>query len=434
MNASFSYYISLIAILAALLGLNLFFSLCETSFSSLSRIKLKNMAAQSTHKRRAARANLVLKMTENYDKLLSSILIGNTIVNITASALSAVLFYGLFGARGVGLATMVLTLVVLMFCEISPKTLAKDSPELTALRVAPFMYFFTVIFTPLNYLAGVWQHFIVKVFPSKGDRTITEDELLTFVEEVRQEGGINQQEEQMIRQVIKFDNITAAEIITPRVDVAAIPEDSAPEEIDQVFAETGFSRLPVYRDVIDNIIGVILLKDFHHEVMKKGRQPAEIVKPVVLVTKTMKISKLLQTLQRKQSHMAVLVDEFGGTLGIATIEDIVEELVGEIWDEHEKVVEPFRQNSNVSFSVMGSAKFQDMLEYIGYKIAGDGSPSGEPDIPNATVGSWILETTGSLPRTGEQIAWRDLQLTVSRVQSHRVMEVVVYRKDLTQKY
>jgi len=162
-------------------------------------------------------------------------------------------------------------------------------------------------------------------------------------------------------------------------------------------------------------------------VIKKGRPPAQIVKPVVFVTKTMKISSLLQTLQRKQSHMAVLVDEFGGTLGIVTIEDIVEELVGEIWDEHEKVVQPFRQNSNVSFSVLGSAKFQDMLEYIGYKIADN------DEIPNTTVGSWILETTGSLPRSGDQIVWRDLQFTVSRVQRHRVMEVMVHRKDLTQK-
>jgi len=428
MDGSFSYYISLIAVLAALLGLNLFFSLCETSFSSLSRIKLKNMAAQTTHKRKAARARLVLKMTENYDKLLSSILIGNTIVNITASALSAVLFYGLFGARGVGLATMVLTLVVLMFCEISPKTLAKDSPERTALRVSPVMYFFTVIFTPLNYLVGVWQQCIVKIFPAKGDRGITEDELLTFVEEVRQEGGINPQEERMIRQVIEFDDITAAEIITPRVDVTAVPEDSLLEEIDRVFAASGFSRLPVYRDTIDSITGVILFKDFHHEVMKKGRPLKDIIKPIVFVTKTMKISTLLQTLQRKQSHMAVLVDEFGGTMGIVTIEDIVEELVGEIWDEHEKVIEPFRQNSRASFSVLGSVKFQEMLEYIGYKIAED------VEIPNTTVGSWILETTGSLPRTGEQIAWRDLQLTVSRVQSHRVMEVLVHRKDLTQRY
>ena len=405
------------------MGLSLFFSLCETGFSALSRTKLKNMASQTKHKRKAARIRLVMKMTENYDKLLSSILIGNTIANIAASAIATVLFSGLFGAKGVGFATMVLTLVVLLFCEISPKTLAKDSPELTALRVSLFMYFFIIIFTPLNYLTGKWKKVTAKIFPVKDNRALTENELLTFVEEVRQEGGINQQEEDMIRQVIEFDDITAAEIITPRVDVAAVCETSSPEEVDRVFTATGFSRLPVYLDTIDSITGVILLKDFHHEVIKKGRPLSQIINPVVYITKTMKISSLLRTLQKKQAHLAVLVDEFGGTLGIVTIEDIVEELVGEIWDEHEQVVEQFRQNADGSFSVLGSAKFQDMLEYIN----GDNLPETD-EIPNTTVGSWIMGNTGTLPRTGEQIAWRNLQFTVSRVQRHRVMEVTVSQK------
>ena len=411
-----SYYIILVAALVVLLSLSAFFGLSETSFSTLNRIKLKNMAQKNK------RARLAIKLLDAYDKLLSSILIGNNVVNTASSALATALFLELFGVKGISVATGIMTVLLVVFGEISPKTLAKRSPEITALKAAPLMRFFTIIFTPFNYLAGVWQKFIVRVFPSKDDRSITEDELLTFVEEVRQEGGINQQEEQMIRHVIEFDDLAAAEIITPRVDVAAVAENSPPEEIDRVFAATGFSRLPVYRDTIDTIIGVILLKDFHHEVMKKGRRPAEIVKPVVFVTKTMKISSLLRTLQKKQSHLAVLVDEFGGTLGIVTIEDIVEELVGEIWDEHDKVVEQIRQNSDISFSVMGSAKFQDMLEYLGYTIS-----ANDADIPNTTVGSWILENTGSLPRAGEQCTWRDLQFTVARVQRHRVMEVTVYR-------
>ena len=421
MDKPASYYIILVAALLALLGLNLFFSLCETGFTSLSRIKLKNMADNGKQKRRSARARLVLKMLDAYDKLLSSILIGNTAVNIAASALATMLFIGLFGAKGVSLATLAMTLVVLIFCEISPKTLAKESPELTALRVAPLLRFLTIIFTPLNYLAGAWKKIIVKVFPIKDDRSLTEDELLTFVGEVRQEGGINKNEEQMIRQVIEFDDITAAEIVTPRVDVAAVSDNDTPEEIDRIFAATGFSRLPVYHESIDNITGVILLKDFHHEVIKKGRPPAEIIKPVVFVTKTMKISSLLRTLQKKQSHLAVLVDEFGGTLGIATIEDILEELVGEIWDEHDKVVEPFRRNANGSLSVLGSVKFQDMLEYMNENSQEDG------EIPNTTVGSWVLENSGRLPRTGERIVWHNLQITVSRMQRNRVMEVTVVR-------
>jgi len=421
MDKPASYYVILVTALFVLLSLSAFFGLTETSFSTLNRIKLKNMAAKSK------RARLSLKLLGSYDKLLSSILIGNNVVNVASSALATVLFLELFGAKGVSIATGIMTVLLVVFGEISPKTLAKESPEFIALKTAPLLHFFTVIFAPFTYLAGSWQRFIVRVFPSKADRSITEDELLTFVEEVRQVGGINQQEERMIRQVIEFDDITAAAIITPRIDVVAVPENSPSEEIDRVFAATGFSRLPVYRDTIDTITGVILLKDFHHEVIKKGRPPLEIVKPVVFVTKTMKISSLLQTLQKKQSHLAVVVDEFGGTLGIVTIEDIVEELVGEIWDEHDKVVEQIRQNSDVSFSVLGSARFQDMLEYIGYKN------SDNDEIPNSTVGSWILENTGSLPRSGDQITWRDLQFTVSRVQRHRVMEVIVYRKDHTQR-
>jgi CBS domain containing-hemolysin-like protein len=437
MGNSTTYYLSLFAALLALLGLNLFFSLCETSFSSLSRIKLKNIAAQNKPARRVARARLVLKMLENYDRLLSSILIGNTIVNITASALAAVLFFNLFGAKGVGIATFGLTLVVLLFCEISPKTLAKESPELTALKVAPVMRFFTIIFAPLNYLTGAWKKVMVKVFPVKADRSVTEDELLTFVEEVRQEGGINLHEEHMIRQAIEFDDMIAAKIVTPRIDVIAVPEDASAEEVDRVFAESSFSRLPVFRENIDNITGVILLKDFHHEVVKKGRPVLEIIKPVVYITKTMKISKLLRTLQERQSHLAVLVDEFGGTLGIITIEDIVEELVGEIWDEHEEVVEPFRQNIDGSITAISSAKFEDMLKFIN-----DIQPSktldktntnettiiNNDELPDTTVGNWVMENSGALPKLGEEFIWGNLRIKISRVQRHRVVEVTAKRE------
>ena len=416
----------------ALLCFSAFFSASEMAFSSLNRIKLKNMAAQNR------RARLALKLLDAYDKLLSSVLIGNNIVNIASSALATVLFMGLFGTAGVSIATLVMTVLVLVFSEISPKTLAKEAPELTALRTAPLLHFFIVLFTPLNILVAAWKKIIVRLFPVRGDRSVTEGELLTFVEEVRQEGGINRQEEEMIRQVIEFDDLTAAEIVTPRIDVAAVSETDSIDAIDRKFAETGFSRLPVYRDTIDTITGVILLKDFHHEVMKGRKTAAEIVKPVVLVTKTIKISKLLRTLQRKQAHLAVLVDEFGGTLGIVTIEDIIEELVGEIWDEHDEVVEPFRRNADGSVRVLGSANLQDMLEFIeapvhteadaaetGERVAANGDAG---PVANTTVGNWVTENLGAPPRAGEQFVWRGMRIRVSRVLRHRVMEVVVERE------
>jgi CBS domain containing-hemolysin-like protein len=412
---------TLLVSLVILLGFSAFFSASEMAFSSLNRIKLKNLALRNR------RARLALKLLESYDRLLSSVLIGNNIVNITSSALATVLFVGFFGSKGVSIATLVMTILVLIFGEISPKTLAKESPEFTAIRAAPLMRFFMLIFTPLSYLAAGWKKLIVLVFPAKGSRSVTEDELLTFVEEVRQEGGINKQEEEMIRQVIEFDDLTAAEIFTPRVDIAAVSESDSAESIDLKFAQTGFSRLPVYRDNIDNITGVILLKDFHHEVISRGKPPASILKPVIFVTRTIKISRLLRMLQQKRAHMAVLVDEFGGTLGIVTIEDIVEELVGEIWDEHDEVVEPIRKTEGGAFIVLGSVGLRDMFDAI--EAAGSalkpeaGSPRGA--IPGITVGSWALEKLGGLPRPGDVFESHGLVLRVSKVLRHRVMELTV---------
>ena len=439
-----SYYTSITITLLILFTLSVFFALCETAFSSANRIKLKSMAEKDKKKWQSKRARLVLKLLDSYDKLLSSVLIGNTIVNVVTSALATVLCIRLFGARGVTIATVTVTVAVLIFAEITPKTLAKEMPEATALRLAPILRLLMIIFAPLNYLASAWKKIIVKIFPIKTDRSVSEDELLTFIEEVRQEGGINRNEEQMIRQVIEFDDISAAEIVTPRIDLTAVSQNSSTEEIDRVFAETGFSRLPVYRENIDNITGVILLKDFHHEVVKKGKQPAEIIKPVVFVTKTMKLPRLLRTLQEKKSHMAVLVDEFGGTLGIVTIEDIVEELVGEIWDEHDKVVEQFRHNDDGSITVLGSANLQDMFEFIAANPSdalGD-APSDAPGnsrgislsenipeeaalLPNTTVGNWVMENTGVRHRIGEHFSWHNFRFTISRLQRQRVMEVTV---------
>jgi len=386
------------------------------AFSSLNRIKLKNLAAKSK------RARLALKMLEAYDKLLSTVLIGNNIVNITASALATALFIGLFGAKGVSIATLIMTIMLLVFGDISPKALAKETPELTALRNAPLLRLFVFLLTPVNVLMGGWKKFLMKLFSVKTDRSTTEDELLTFVEEVRQEGVINIQEEQMIRQVIGFDDLKISGIFTPRIDVAAVSLASTVEEIDRKFVETGFSRLPVFADTIDDIKGIIILKDFYHEVMKGLKTPAEIVKPVVYVTKTIKAAKLLKTLQEKQAHLAVVVDEHGGTLGILTIEDIVEELVGEIWDEHDKIIEPVKKLADGSFRVLGNVSFKDMLDEIAYEAD---ETNGEDDIPDTIIANWIMENLGRLPRVSESLTWKNLTIKVIKVIKQRVMEVKV---------
>jgi len=418
MNGSNSYYTITIISLLVLLSLSTFFSSCEMAFSTLNRIKLKNMAVKSK------RARFVLKMLETYDKILSTVLIGNNIVNIAASALAAALFIDLFGQKGVSIATLIMTMLVLVIGDISPKALAKETPELTALRNAPLLRLFVYIFSPINVIMTGWKILLMKLFPVKGNRTTTEDELLTFVEEVRHEGAINIHEEHMIRQVIEFDDLKASGIFTPRIDVVAVSDDSSVEEIDKKFITTGFSRLPVYHENIDNITGIILLKDFYHKVMKELNTPAQIVKPVVFVTKTIKIGKLLKTMQKKKAHLAVVVDEYGGTLGIVTIEDIIEELVGEIWDEHDKVVVPIKKDSSGGFTVFGTVNFKDMLDFI--EKQSEQSSQAEPDeIPNTTVSNWIMENLGRLPKLDEELTWKNLTIKVLKVIKHRVMEVRV---------
>jgi CBS domain containing-hemolysin-like protein len=409
---------AIIISLAVLLIFSAFFSACETGFSFANRIRLKNLAEKGNK-----RAALALKILENYDKLLSTVLIGNNIVNIAASALATAFFVNLFGSKGVSISTAVTTVLVLIFGEISPKTLAKETPESVAMGTAPLLRLLLILLAPLNYLAGCWKVLIVKIFRVSGGKPVTEDELLTFVEEVREEGGINRQEEEMIKQVIEFDDITAGEIYTPRVDVASVSIDAALKEIDRKFAETGFSRLPVYKGTIDDIIGVILLKDFHHRVMTGAESPAGILKPVVYITRTMKVSKLLKTLREKKSHMAVLVDEFGGTLGIVTIEDIVEELVGEIWDEHDEIIEDITPIGENCWRVLGSAALDDVFEFFSLKR------DDEEGRWNTTVGSWVLETLGGVPHTGDSFSYQDLVIQVTAIVRHRVVDVTITREN-----
>jgi CBS domain containing-hemolysin-like protein len=414
MDNTHSYYLILGVSLFVLLLLSMFFSACEMAYSALNRIKLKNLAEKSK------RARLALKLLETYDKILSTVLIGNNIVNITASALATAFLIGIFGeARGVSISTGVMTILLLLFGDISPKTLAKETPELTALRNAPLLRCFVFILTPVNALVGLWKKLLLLIFPVKMNRSTTEDELLTYVEEVRQEGAINIHEEEMIRQVIEFDDLKVSDIFTPRIDVQAVPTTSTVEEIDRKFIETGFSRIPVYQDTIDDIKGILILKDFYHEVMNGHKTPMEIIKPVVFIAKTIKIRRLLKTMQRKQTHMAVIVDEHGGTLGIVTIEDILEELVGEIWDEHEEVVEPVKKESDGSFTVLGSVNFKDMLELI------TGDFGDEEEMPDTTIANWILENLGRLPQINEILTWRHLTIRVLKVIKQRVMEVKV---------
>ncbi len=402
---------TLLAVLVILVAFSAFFSASETAFSSLNQIRLKSRAESGD--KAAAR---VLAMAEQYDKLLSTILIGNNIVNIGASSIGTVLFIKLLDAeRGPTVSTIVLTVAVLVFGEVSPKSLAKEMPETIATAVAPFLNLLMALFTPLTWLFTQWKKFLGCFIHSSEEDTITEGELMTMVSEAENDGELTDRESQLIRSAIEFDDVEVEEILTPRVDVVAVEDDIELDELAKIFAESGYSRLPVYHETIDNIIGVVHEKDFY--IARQNKKPSieDLITPTLYTTGSTQISQLLRTLREQRQHLAVVVDEYGGTEGIITLEDILEELVGEIWDEHDEVTEDFRQQSDGSWLVSGSANVDELYELLGL-------PEDE-DIDSNTVNGLVQEKTHRLPKVGDCFELNDYECVVTRCARRRVTEV-----------
>ncbi|MEG1585038.1 MAG: hemolysin family protein, partial [Anaerovorax sp.] len=326
-------FMSIIAIVVLVI-LSGYFSATETAFTSLNRIRMKNLANDGNQK-----AKLVLRLSNNFDQLLSTILIGNNIVNISMTAIATVLFVGLYGEDvGATAATAIITVVVLVFGEISPKSLAKEAPETVSMFSAPILRVLIILLTPINFLFSRWKKLLSKIFKQSDARTITEDELLTMVEEAETEGGIDMEQSELIQNAIEFNELEAWDVLKPRVEIASIEIDEEKDEIIKLFRETGYSRVPVYEDDMDKILGVLNQKDFHNYVAYTEKNIAEYISPVVFVAGSIKIANLLKRMQKAKTHIAIVVDEYGGTEGLVTMEDIIEELVGEIWDEHDEVV------------------------------------------------------------------------------------------------
>ena len=329
-----------------------YFSATETAFTTVNKIRLKAKAEDGDKK-----AKLILKLADNYDKLLTTILIGNNIVNILASSLATVVFIEWCkGDQNLAstLSTIATTVLVLIFGEITPKSLAKEFPEGFSRFSAPIINVISIIFTPLNLLFSLWKKLIDKIFRTKEDNTITDDELITMVEEAEHEGGINAQESDLIKSAITFNDLEAKDILIPRVDVVAIDCNTPLDEIEKVFLDTRYSRLPVYKDTIDNIIGILHEKDFIKQRCDENFYVEKAAKPAIFVVSSTKIGAVLQLLQKNKSHMAIVSGEFGDTLGIVTMEDILEELVGEIWDEHDEVLADITQTAENEYKVLGS--------------------------------------------------------------------------------
>ncbi len=397
--------------LVILVGFSAFFSASETAFSSLNQIRLKSRAEDGDSS--AAR---VLAMAEQYDKLLSTILIGNNIVNIAAASIGTILFTQMLGAeRGATVSTIVLTIIVLIFGEVTPKSLAKEMPEKVATAVSPFLVLLMALMTPLTWLFTQWKKLLGHFVHSGEADTITEGELMTMVSEAENDGELTDRESELIRSAIEFDDVEVEEILTPRVDVVAVEDDIPLEELAQTFAESGYSRLPVYHGTIDNIIGVVHEKDFYIARLKKATKIDDLVVPTLYTTGSTQISQLLRTLREQHHHLAVVVDEYGGTEGIITLEDILEELVGEIWDEHDEATEDFRKQSDGSWLVSGSASVDDLYEELDLPE--------EEDIDSNTVNGLVQEKTCHLPKVGDRFTLGEYDGVVTRTAKRRVTEV-----------
>jgi len=382
-----------------------YFSATETAFSTFSKTKMKTFAEKGNKK-----AELVLKLSENYDRLLSTILIGNNIVNIALASIGTVVFVFYFGDSGSAISTAVITIVVLIFGEISPKSIAKDMPEKFTMFAAPLLNALTYILLPVNFLFTMWKKLLSLIVKSDDDNKMSQEELLMMVEEVEQEGSIDSDESELLKNVIEVTDKQAKEILTHRVDIVAVPSDATKEEIAKVFTETRFSRLPVYEETIDKIIGFIHQKNLYIDGRMVEDDLSEIMSPVIYVNEYEQVTDILKRLQQEKSHIAVVIDEFGGTKGIITMEDILEELVGEIWDEHDEVEEDIEQVNENLFVVDGSESIDDFCKFFDIEVESD----------SVSVGGWISEQLGKIPEENDTFDFENIRVTVTVTDSHRV--------------
>lgn len=398
-----------IGVLCMLIIMSAYFSATETAFTSLNRIKMKNLAQEGNK-----RAKLVLKLCGKFDNLLSAILVGNNVVNILSSSLATALFVKLLPENGVAVSTAVMTIVVLIFGEISPKSIAKEKPEQFALFSAPIINFICIILRPVTFLFSLLKKGITAVFKLKSESSITEAELLTIVEEATNDGGIDENEGDLIKSAIEFYDLDVSDILIPRVDVVAVDIEDGVEEINKVFEETRFSRLPVYKETVDNIVGIINHKNFQYRVVGKNEPLVNVLSQPVYVLEHMKISKLLKLLQQKKSHLAVVTDEYGGTVGVVTLEDVVEELVGEIWDEHDIVVEEIFPVSENCYRISANANIDKLTELFDIEIESE----------STTVGGWVTEVLERIPDVGDSFEEGALNITVTVADERRALEIM----------
>lgn len=407
-------------IIVILIACSAFFSASETALTSANRIRLKSKAENGSKG-----AKMALKLLDKYDKVITTILIGNNIVNIAASSLATVFFTTLAGAdNGPLLATVVLTVVVLIFGEVMPKSIAKDHSEGLTIGTSGIITFLTFIFTPLSLLFTGLKKLVSHIFGKGGKEvTVTEQELLAIIDEIEDEGVLEEQERDLVKSALVFDETMVDEIITHRVDITAVDINEDYETVKNLFISEEYSRLPVYEGSVDKIVGFVSQKDFFKRYLtrKDGENIIlrDIVQDILFVPHLMKISDIMKQMQKDKIHMAVVLDQYGGTLGIVTLEDILEQLVGDIWDENDEIVSPVTFISDTVFHVNGDVSLNDFRRYWHNRTGSNPSI----DSNAKTVGGWILELFGKIPETEESVKTKDFDITVLKVSDRRIVKI-----------
>lgn len=414
-----------IILIVLLIAFSAMFSSCETAFSTVSRARLRNTASQGSKK-----AQKALELAESFDNSLTTILIGNNIVNIASTSISTVIFTQLFGSKGVGIATVIMTVTVLIFGEILPKTFAKENSEKCALFFAGPLSVLIVIFTPLAWIFTAIKNLVSKLYenPDKSP-SVTEDELKVIIDEIEEEGVLEESESELVRSALDFDETVVSEILTPRVRIVGVELNSTVDEIREVFLREMYSRLPVYDKNIDNIVGIITQKDFFRMISGNRTNIQSIIQDVIYISEFKTINDALREMQRSKTHMSVILDQYGGTKGIITMEDIIEELVGEIYDENDEVILPVTKISENTFEASGELTVSEMLETFEF-------PEDYIRTNANTVSGWIMELTGHIPEQDEIVQNDCFEIKILEMNGRKIarIQITIIKPDFSEPF
>lgn len=391
-----------------------FFSAAETAFSAINKIRLRNYAEEGNKK--ALRA---LDLAQDYDKTLSTILVGNNLVNIASTSIGTLLFIDLFGAAGVAISTVVMTIVILIFGEVMPKSIAKDHAENVALSFSGTLTLLSKLFFPITLLFKLLKKSLSKFTNKEGRETpsVTETELKYLIEDIEDQGVLEKEESELVQSALEFDEISVEEVLTPRVDITAIEVNDSIEKAKKLFFSTRYSRIPVYSETIDNIIGILNQQQFFTNIIQQKKfQLSDLVQPTLHVPPKKSIAALMVELQKEKTHMAIVTDQYGGTLGLITLEDILEELVGDIWDEHDEIIHLFKKLDTNTFEISGETNLYDLFEAL------DLEDKNLEDSIN-TVNGFVMQQLGKVAEVGDSFVFENLKFTVVQVDKKRMPTV-----------